>query len=47
MMGYRDPNDNEAEDVAAYWDMVLLDFGLAEYVAQRYELTRSGSEEEK
>ncbi len=37
MMGYRDPNDNEAEGVAEYWDMVLKDFGVSEYVRIRYE----------
>ena len=36
MMGFRDPNDNEAEDEAEYWDMVLHDFGVQAYFELRY-----------
>lgn len=34
MMGYRDPNEND--DVAAYWDEYVEDFGLAAYIETRY-----------
>ncbi len=36
MMRHRDPNDNDAEREAEYWDMVLRDFGVAAYIAERY-----------
>ena len=36
MMGYRDPNDNDPEREAEYWDMILHDFGVDEYFRQRY-----------
>lgn len=37
MMGYRDPNDNDPEREAEYWDMILHDFGVDEYFRQREE----------